>query len=383
MKKYLILFFILNFISSQKLTFQATMLNNLILKSQDNICICPISIYQVVSLVSNGAAGKTYEEIVKSLIPGREIKKNTQLLLNINNQDILRYYNAKTNIVKMVNGILTKHPLSTSFLHISKKYNALISLLESVQQVNNWVKENTNGKIEKILDENRSLGNVEMILLNAIYFKSNWKYKFDTKQTSLLPFTNLNKQNKNIETMYQQFESIMYYEDEKIKMIELPYDDNLSMIILLPSEKYNSVKDYIRKEKEDYTLIFNKLKETKDVKLYLPKFKIEYSSSLKESFKKMGMKLAFSSNANLKKLFSDSNLNKNIYIEDILHKTYIKIDEEGTEAASASAVIISKRGGGIEMRVNRSFLYMIKDKRIMDTNGNNMMLFIGVVNNLE
>ena len=382
MKKYLILFFILTIISTQKLTFQTTMLNNLISKSHENVCICPISIYQVVSLVSNGAAGKTYEEIVKSLIPGAEIRKNTQLLLNINNQDILRYYNAKTNIVKMVNGILTKHPLSTSFLHISKKYNALISLLESVQQVNNWVKENTNGKIEKILDENRNLGNVEMILLNAIYFKSNWKYKFDTKKTSLLPFTNLNKENKNIETMYQEFESIMYYEDEKIKMIELPYDDNLSMIILLPSEKYNSVKDYIRKEKEDYTLIFNKLKETKNVKLYLPKFKIEYSSSLKESFQKMGMKLAFSSNANLKKLFSDSNLNKNIYIEDILHKTYIKIDEEGTEAASASAVIISKRGMRNEMRVNRSFLYMIKDKRIMDTNGNNMMLFIGIVNNL-
>ena len=383
MKKYLILFFILNFISSQKLTFQATMLNNLILKSQENICICPISIYQVVSLVSNGAAGKTYEEIVKSLIPGAEIRKNTQLLLNINNQDILRYYNAKTNIVKMVNGILTKHPLSTSFLHISKKYNALISLLESVQQVNNWVKENTNGKIEKILDENRNLGNVEMILLNAIYFKSNWKYKFDTKKTSLLPFTNLNKENKNIETMYQEFESIMYYEDEKIKMIELPYDDNLSMIILLPSEKYNSIGDYIKKEKEDYTLINNKLKETEKVKLYLPKFKIEYSSSLKESFKKMGMKLAFSDNANLKKLFSDSNLSKNIYIEDILHKTYINVDEEGTEAAGATAVIISKRAMGIEMRVNHSFLYMIKDKRIMDINGNNMMLFIGIVNNLE
>ena len=94
------------------------------------------------------------------------------------------------------------------------------------------------------------------------------------------------------------------------------------------------------------------------------------------------MKLAFSDNANLKKLFSDSNLSKNIYIEDILHKTYINVDEEGTEAAGATAVIISKRAMGIEMRVNHSFLYMIKDKRIMDINGNNMMLFIGVINNL-
>ena len=222
-----------------------------------------------------------------------------------------------------------------------------------------------------------------MILLNAIYFKSNWKYKLDSKKTNLLlPFKNLNNENKNIETMYQGFEKVMYYEDEKIKMIELPYNDNLSMIIILPSEKYNSVIDYIKKEKEDYTLIYNKLKETKNVKLYLPKFKIEYSSSLKESFEKMGMKLAFSINANLKKLFSDSNLSKNIFIEDILHKTYIKIDEEETEAASASEVIISKRAMGIEMRVNHSFLYMIKDKRIMDINGNNMMLFIGVINNL-
>ena len=106
-----------------------------------------------------------------------------------------------------------------------------------------------------------------MILLNAIYFKSNWKYKLDSKKTNLLlPFKNLNNENKNIETMYQEFEKVMYYEDEKIKMIELPYNDNLSMIIILPSEKYNSVIDYIKKEKEDYTLIHNKLKETKNVK---------------------------------------------------------------------------------------------------------------------
>ena len=148
MKKLLILFFILTFISSQKLT----LLNNL-LKPNENICICPISIYQVLSLVSNGASGKTYEEIVKSLIPDTEIKKNTALLLNLNNQDILHYYNSKSNIVKIVNGVLTKHPVSRSFLHISKKYNALIELLESVKQVNNWVKENKNGKIEKIVDK--------------------------------------------------------------------------------------------------------------------------------------------------------------------------------------------------------------------------------------
>ena len=225
-----------------------------------------------------------------------------------------------------------------------------------------------------------------MILLNAIYFKSNWKYKFDTKKTTLLPFTNLNKENKNIETMYQEFESIMYYEDEKIKMIELPYqDENLSMIIILPSEKYSSVIDYINKEKEDYSKLYNKLNETKNVRLYLPKFEIEFYASLVESFKNMGMKLAFTTDGNFDKLLKNKKLNHDLYIEDILHKTYVKVDEEGTEAAAATAIIVSKRCMKIyiDMIVDHSFIYMIRDKRIKDINGNEMMLFIGIINNLK
>ena len=125
------------------------------------------------------------------------------------------------------------------------------------------------------------------------------------------------------------------------------------------------------------------MKEIKDVKLYLPKFEVEFSSSLVDSFKKMGMKLAFSDNANLDQLFSNRNLNKHLYVEDILHKTYVKVDEEGTEATGSTAVIISRKSMKKNIYFNRSFIYMIRDKRIKDTKGNDMMLFLGVINELK
>ena len=95
------------------------------------------------------------------------------------------------------------------------------------------------------------------------------------------------------------------------------------------------------------------------------------------------MKLAFSDNANLDQLFSNPNLNKGLYVEDILHKTYVKVDEEGTEAASSTAVIISRKSMKKNIYFNRSFIYMIRDKRIKDTKGNDMMLFLGVINELK
>ena len=225
-----------------------------------------------------------------------------------------------------------------------------------------------------------------MILLNAVYFKSNWKYKFNIENTKKRKFKNSNNEIVNVDIMFKKFETIMYYEDEKIKMIELPYqDENLSMIIILPSEKYSSVIDYINKEKEDYSKLYNKLNETKNVRLYLPKFEIEFYASLVASFKNMGMKLAFTTDGNFDKLLKNKKLNHDLYIEDILHKTYVKVDEEGTEAAAATAIIVSKRCMKIyiDMIVDHSFIYMIRDKRIKDINGNEMMLFIGIINNLK
>ena len=210
------------------------------------------------------------------------------------------------------------------------------------------------------------------------------------KNTEKRNFKNSNGEIVNVETMKAEYDLIKYYKDEKIEMIELPYDDeNLSMIILLPnSKKYSSTLNYIQKEKVDFTKLINKLHNIKNIILYLPKFEFEYSSQLNKILQKMNMKLAFDNFFNAK--FYKLKIGKHLYINSVIHKTYIKVDELGTEAAAVTAIDMNEITSVpdeeikyIYMKVEHSFIYMIKDKRIKDTNGNNLLLFIRTVNNLK
>ena len=349
----------------------------------ENICISPLSLYQILSLVSNGAVGKTQEEILNVLVPNNKINKKIQLSINANNQQIINYYNSKNKKVVTVNGILTKVSLKKEFEKICKKYEAGILPLINVEQINNWCSEKTNGKIKKIIDKISPL--TTMILLNAVYFKVNWKYKFDEVKTKKMDFRNSNGIIVKVDTMYNEFSKIKYFENEKIQMIELPYeDDNLSMIILLPKlNKFTSSSDYLKKEKLDFIESINKMTYKKNVKLNLPKFELEYKKQLNEILQKMNMKLAFYNN-----LADFSNLSKTkSYIFQVIHSTYIKVDESGTESAAASLIEMRTNStviikNYINMNVDHSFIYMIKDKRIKDINKSNMLLFLGTVNSL-
>ncbi len=386
MKKIIFLFFLISFISTQKteLPFQIKIFSLLNENQNENICISPLSLYQILSLVSNGAVGKTQEEILNVLVPNNKINKKIQLSINANNQQIINYYNSKNKKVVIVNGILTKVSLKKEFEKICKKYEAGILPLINVEQINNWCSEKTNGKIKKIIDKISPL--TTMILLNAVYFKVNWKYKFDEVKTKKMDFRNSNGIIVKVDTMYNEFPKIKYIENEKIQMIELPYeDDNLSMIILLPKlNKFTSSSDYLKKEKLDFIESINKMTYKKNVKLNLPKFELEYKKQLNEILQKMNMKLAFYNN-----LADFSNLSKTkSYIFQVIHSTYIKVDESGTESAAASLIEMRTNStviikNYINMNVDHSFIYMIKDNRVKDSNGNDLMLFFGVVNNLK
>ena len=383
MKRIILICVFIVFIHSQKLSFQTSMLLNLYKNENTNICISPLSIYQIVSLVSNGASGKTQNEILKALLPDSIINKKSQFKLNDINNKIVQLYNSKNKYVKIANAVMTKQKLKSVFLKMCKKYDAFVEPLTSASQVNKWCSEKTNGKINHIID---SINGIEMILLNAVYFKSDWKRKFKAEETRLQDFKNSNGETVKVKTMYQEYGSINYYGDDKIQIIELPYEDNhLSMVIILPNKNnYNSPLNFMKNEKNDVTKMLNKLKRTFNVRLYLPKFKYEYQSSLVDAFKKMNMKKAFTNSAEFTKL----NEGISLKINDIIHKTFIEVDEKGTEAAAVTA--ISAVGASMEkpkeytyMYVDHSFIYMIKDNRVKDSNGNDLMLFFGVVNNLK
>ena len=185
--------------------------------------------------------------------------------------------------------------------------------------------------------------------------------------------------------MSKKFHRINYFQNENLQMIELPYkDDNISMIIILPlKDKFHSIFDYLNQEKNDITKLINNLQPRDNVIiLKLPKFEFEYEVSLKDSLLNMNMKEAFSNNAD----FSIITKEKNLKIDDIIQKTYIKVDELGTEAAAVTGIMMVESAALIEniihMNVDHSFIFMVRDKRIKDVNGDELMMFIGCVDNL-
>ena len=386
--------FIISFIiCDNDFTFQTNLFNNLQKLTNNklssltnynykksNICISPISIYQIISLVSNGANGMTQEEILQSLFPKNNLDKSIQIKLNLNNENILKLYEKNENI-EIANAIMSKIPISQEFSFICLRYKSFYSILKNVEQVNEWCEEKTHGKIKKIIDD---IKDIELILLNAVYFKNEWLFPFEKEATSKQNFYNENKTISKVDMMYKKFFSILYYEDDNIQIIELPYkDENLSMIIILPSkEKYSSSFDYLNKEKICFVEIIKKLTKKRNVNLNLPKFEFEYETSLKDSFIYLNMKEAFTNNADFSKITQE----KKLKINDIIHKTYIKVDEFGTEASAVTALTMFAAGVLIDnasfMNVDHSFFFLIRDKRILDVDGKELILFIGNVDNL-
>ena len=384
--------------------FQDNVFKKILEKNEgENIMFSPLSIYQILSLLSNGAKENTQKEILKILFPNEEPNEDLINRINSNMKQIISNIeseNIQTNnyclegaenckiIFKDVNGIFIKKgvELTNQFTEKCENYNASYFELINAEQINNYCSENTNGKINKVIDQINP--NTILMLINAIYFKGIWESKFNERSTEKKDFQNYNKTIIQVDTMYQNYHNHMYYEDEKVQIISLPYISKklkFKMIIILPnSKKYSSPIDYLNKENITLSEINSKLKQKDSIHLYLPKFNYKFESNLKEILEDMGMKMAFSEYfANFGNLCQ--NITENIYINKILHKTFIDLNENGTEAAAVTLVDVVGMALPNEeyyMYVNHSFIYMIQSDIIEDIENKYLMPFIGIVNNL-
>ena len=343
-------------------------------KKGKNLIISPLSIFQILSLTSNGAKNETQNEMIQAL-------QNYNIDdLNQINYDILEVAkNFKS--VDIANSVMSKFTPLPSFLEIADKYYAPHEKLISAEQVNNWCSEKTHGKISKIIDKLED--DIEMILINAVYFKGKWSYKFEEKATIKKPFYNFGTQMKEIDTM-RQLTRLSYYEDEKIQAVSLPYtSDGISALVVLPRENIDINKYIISLDLDKYNInqIVDNLKFAK-VNLELPKFELEYYSSLKEVLIDMGMEQAFTPEADFSGLREENHLK----IDEVLHKTYLKVNENGTEAAAVTAVVIEKTSARptpetiYQMKVNRPFLFIIRSNRLPFEND---ILFISKIENID
>ena len=352
--KIILLSFLLSYFNCTFQTNIFSQINNY--KSGKNLIISPLSIYQVLSLLSNGAKESTLSEML-SVLGSSSLDE-----LNDINYKILSKISSFSTI-DIANAVMTRFKPLENFCSVADKYLAPMESLESVEQINEWCKEKTHGKIEKIIEQLSP--ETIMILLNAVYFKGEWLNQFDKYFTKKLPFYNLSKNEIKVDTMLQ-IDNFRYFSNKEIQTIELPFQkDFMSAIIILPSEKIE-INSFIKNNlaKKNYlTDIINKLDYAK-VHLELPKFEVTFEETLNHVIKKLGMKKIFNSlEADLSGLYN----RKGLFVSQVIHKTYLKVNEEGTEAAAVTLVEVDEASMAgeeeiiHEMKVNRPFLFLLKN----------------------
>ncbi|XP_067134364.1 iripin-2-like [Centruroides vittatus] len=352
--------------------------------SGQNAFFSAVSIYTVLGMAYGAARGETARQMQDAL----EYDK-----AGLTDQNIHQFFRSLNEFLskgseeyrlEMANAILTqsgydiadeyKALLQNSYQALHKEVDFSGNSNQAVGEVNNWVSQKTNGKIVKLLD---SLSpDTRMILLNAIYFKGTWKKTFNSDSTRNSPL--FNNGNKQISVpMMKMSEVFPYASFPGFQALELPYKgEEISMIILLP-DKYDELQQLeSRIDADELKNIFSNMYPIK-VDIKFPKFKMEDFKELKGSLSNLGMRDAFTGQAD----FSGINGKKDLYISSVLHKAVIEVNEEGSEAAAATGIIfLLKSSFPIEripkFHADHPFLFFIRDRRT------DMILFAGRVNSL-
>lgn len=354
-----------------KTTFQSS--------NESSIFISPLSVSTALNMTLNGAVGKTKSEMQTAL-------RNADYTIDQINEysktlrEALLKVDPSTQF-SIANSIWYRNGFNVepSFIDVNKvNYNAEVRSIDfsgadAASRINNWCANNTNQKITTIVDNIPS--STMMYLINATYFKGIWKYTFDKKSTNTETFYAEDELTQDIQMMSQK--SAFYYASgDNSSYLELPYGNNaFSMVIILPHED-KTITDVVEKlNTSSWNAALSQLNPT-EVNLHLPRFKFEASYGLhKQILPQMGMKEAFNSSL---ADFSDISKNGGLSISDVIHKTFIEVNEEGSEAAAVTKVgmELSSPGPGAlptNFIVNKPFLFVIKEK------STGVIIFIGKI----
>jgi len=341
-----------------------------------NIMVSPLSVSLALAMTYNGADGTTREAMEETLhLSGLTVDE-----INNSYKNLIRAMislDPKVTL-EIANSIWYRDDffVEPDFLDVNQTYyDAEVMPLDfadpaSLEIINDWVAENTNDKITKILDEIDPLD--VMFLINAIYFKGIWTYQFDPELTSDLPFYLANGTTEEVSFMIMEAD-MMYYINDFFEAIELPYGKgDYSMIVMVPCSDKTTGDVIDQMTAENLDSWFNGFYLREGLKIHLPTFRFEYEKSLNEILSTLGMAVAFSPG---EADFSKINPFYALFISEVKHKTFVEVNEEGTEAAAVTSVTISLTS--IEpsnlFEANRPFLFLIKE------NTSDALIFMGKV----
>uniref|UniRef100_A0A8D2P715 Leukocyte elastase inhibitor n=1 Tax=Zosterops lateralis melanops TaxID=1220523 RepID=A0A8D2P715_ZOSLA len=343
--------------------------------SGQNMFFSPFSISSALSMVLLGSRGSTEAQICKvlSLKNAQDAHNGYQSLLHEINDPNTKY------ILRTANRLYGEKTFEflPSFLESSEKsYHAGLEQMDFVQawedcrkQINGWVEERTEGKIQNLLAEGILNSLTRLVLVNAIYFKGNWEEKFNKESTSERAFHINKNETRPVQMMFKEADfNMTYIGDLQTKILELPYVGNeVSMIILLPDAIQDGSTGLERLERE---LTYEKLidwinpemMDSTKVRVSLPRFKLEENYDLKPLLISMGMSDAFDSG---KADFSGISSGKELVLSEVVHKSFVEVNEEGTEAAAATAAVMLMRCAMIvpEFTADHPFLFFIRHNK--------------------
>ena len=355
---------------------------------EGNLILSPFSISLALAMTYAGARGETESQMANTLHFDQP-QAALHPAFNALDQELASRGESQSedevplqlNIANTVWAELT-YPFLQEFLDlIASNYGAGIRLADFINQfesvrkeINDWVYDETQEKIKDLLPEGILSADTRMVLVNAIYFKANWLSQFDMNNTTNAPFHLLDGTEVEVDMMNQDA-FFSYYQGDGFQAVELPYaGDSAAMDIIVPDQgNFDAIES---------SLNSNLLNETWDglqptwVTLSLPRFTFESEFNLSETLRSMGMTDAFDPDrADLSGMTAQSDL----FISDVVHKAFVAVDEAGTEAAAATAVIVSitsvQVSDNLILTIDRPFIFIIRDKPT------GQILFIGRVLN--
>lgn len=350
-----LLLLLLTSASAAEPSFPADLLARLAERDGNVVC-SPLSVRVALAMAYGGARGGTADEMARTL--GLDATAHEAL------GALGREYDGKDGRPALANAAWVQKgaPLLPAYLELVAKYGAPPETLDfgqpdaAARRINAWVNDRTRERIREIVQPDMFSANTTLVLANALHFKAGWEHPFRAKITKERPFTLASGEQVNVPFMAQT-EHLRYAEKDGAVAVELPYaGGRFSMILVLPAAGTAAAVPAGLLEKLEGT----------SVSVFLPRFKIESVFRLEQTLPAMGMKAAFTGDAD----FSGIDGTTNLYISVVAHKAFIAVDEEGTEAAAATAVVLELKGepGAPKVfRADRPFLFLIRDTRKGET----------------
>ncbi|QMU29641.1 serpin family protein [Adhaeribacter radiodurans] len=343
----------------------------------NNLFISPLSISSALTMTYNGADGSTKEAMRQTL--GFEPQSDAEINLAYKSLSELLVNMDKKVTFNAANSIwyAQQYQLLAPFIQNNQDYfNATVQGLDfasttAKNTINNWVKDKTQGKIEGIVESIRP--EHVLFLVNAIYFKGTWTYPFTKNLTKPGPFQKEDGTTVNVDFMTMKKGRYLLYQDAKQQVIDLPYGNRqFSMTIIVPKAQ-NTVQDIAGSLSSSQLANWLSSADSSSLELQMPKFKLEYKKELSETLTQLGMGEAFTKQANFSRMLSNSN--QGLAISEVMHKAFVEVNEEGTEASAATSVGVVLTSMPSIIQVHRPFIFMIREK------SSNAILFIGQLMN--